>query len=123
MMGHNPKARSNTLTPPLLRVLISLWRLQEFKGWNQVSVHDFPQVMPYNAGRTYTSVRAMKDLEALQEIGLAKRLKSTTNQIVCARNRKQGTGVIPVWDYAISKAGQEVIDILASMGLPRWIDV
>lgn len=109
--------KKNPLTSSLLRALIGLARLQEFKGWDRVNVHVFPQFMPYNAGRSYTSVRAVKDLEALCELGLTKRLKSKTVQII-----KKGR-TIPDCDYATTKKGDEMIKMLIEAGLPRWQDI
>lgn len=112
------RAHRCPLTAPLLRVLISMWRAQDFKGWDRVSVSWLPQMLPHVPGRSYTPLRALRDCEALYEIGLVKRFPVPLDQRVVHKRK-----AIETWDYAISKAGQELIDVLLAMGLPRWVDL
>lgn len=112
------RAHRCPLTAPLLRALVSVWRAQYFKGWDRVTATWLPQMMPHVSGRSYTPVRALKDLEGLYAIGLVKRFPVPDHRRVAYKRKP-----LPTWDYAVSAAGQELIDVLLAMGLPKWIDL
>ena len=106
------------LTTPRLRVLITLARLQDFKGWDWVHPTDIPQGMPCNLARGYSACQAITDLESLRSLGLVKRRRAK-ERIAIDRNGKHE---VVQHEYALTIKGDELASMLFEEGLPRWID-
>lgn len=107
-----------TLTTPRMRVLITLARLQDFKGWDWVHPTDIPPGMPCNLARGFSAGQAITDLESLRGLGLVKRRRAK-ERIAIERN---GRHEIVQHEYALTIKGDEMTSMLFEEGLPRWID-